>query len=153
MELQHSVLCKYAVIWYTIGMSEPEAIEAPEFIDNALDKLRTDPFGFALVGMGAAAVLLAEQSEASPTVTTAITLAGAGLVAGGLVHLSNMFDYSRRTQDSLQNVGFEQTEFRVRAYCLRQASRVLCEKAGFLDDYLSLCDKTDKLRYRLLPHI
>jgi len=124
-----------------------------EVFEDSVEKFRIDPAGFALVGLGIAAQWLSERPQTLPDASAKLSLAGAGLALGGLVHLGNLFNYTRGIEASLQTVGFEATPFRVRAYCLRQASRVICQKTGHFEEYVALCDSKDELRYSFLPHV
>jgi hypothetical protein len=122
-----------------------------EVLESTVERFRIDPAGYACVGLGVATAWLLERQEAQ-SAPAVVSLASLGLVTGGLVHISNMLDYGRGIEDSLSERGFDRTSFRVRAYCLRQASRVICQKTGYFDEYLNLCATKDNLRYSFLPH-
>jgi hypothetical protein len=128
----------------------------PETLKEAVDKFRTDPAGFTYVGLGLGLSYLAERRDLVGSASTITSLASVGLVAGGVVHLTNMFEYARRTEESLQDVGFNDTRLMTTAYCRRQAGKIACEKSGYAVPYLALCEKRrdeGKLRYGFLPHI
>jgi len=121
-----------------------------------VEQLRTDPAGYAALALSAAipAYLLTREHEPSDPAISAGVIASSVLAIAGLVHTSHMISYSQSTEASLRSVGFEATQLRVRAYCLRQASRVICEKTGYLQAYKALCiAKQDRLKFSFLPHI
>jgi hypothetical protein len=126
-----------------------------ELVDKSVETFRTDPAGFAFVALGLVIPAYAEhRGTSSSAITKAATIAGAGLLVGGLVHIGNMLEYSDRIQASIGEIGAEDTRYRMRAYCPRQVTKVVLQKTGFSKKFDEMYEATkSRQRYRFLPHI
>lgn len=127
----------------------------PSLIKRATDNLRTAPYALGMTGfeLGVTAFVMAEGSRLSDVL--AIPTGAFGVVLGGLV-AAKQFRLRHRLENSIERVGYSDRVMdpTTKTWCNRQTARVVCANAGYLDEYVALCERrSETAALNWLPHI
>jgi hypothetical protein len=130
----------------------------PRVIESSVDILRTAPVGIAqtLTGLAAPATELALNGSIFEKILD-IPVDTFGLVWTGLgiAKIYAQFKLKHRLEGRIEAHEFRQFDFRptTTVWCHRQTARLVCEKAGYLEEYEKLCEANHtSMENKWLPH-
>lgn len=123
-------------------------------LDSSIELIRTDPIGFAGVGIGthlATNSLMVDQGSSVPEIMAS---SGLLLAVASLKHIFELVSFRERLEDKISRIGFEPRLLAKTTgeWCTRQAAVVACEKFDKKSEY-ALLVKKENGSFSWLPHI
>ncbi len=124
-------------------------------VKSAFDSVRAAPLGssLAVLGMVPGGIALIENG---PHLSDIAVLAfGSPSVAGGIALAAIQIKFKKRLEGIISRRGYSDEIMAptTRTWCNRQTGRVVCANAGYLEEYIDLCERTKEYNaLSCLPH-